>query len=56
MKAEVIRPFWDITTGKGDIPENTYKVGDTYEAPAARINDLVEKGFVKKLPTRKRSK
>lgn len=55
MKAEVIRPFFDLTTGLGNVPENSYYIGDVYEAPAARINELVEKGFVKKQAARKRS-
>ena len=55
MKAEVIRDFYDLETGLGCIPSNTYKVGDTFEGTAARVNGLVAKGFVKKLPTRKRT-
>lgn len=55
MKAEVIKPFFDLEKGDRATPENTYHVGDTFEGTAARINGLVEKGFVKKLPTRKRT-
>ena len=55
MKAEVIVPFFDLEKGDRETPENTYHVGDTFEGTAARINGLVEKGFVKKLPTRKRA-
>ena len=55
MKSEVIRPFFDLTTGLGDVPENRYYIGDVYEVPAARINELVEKGFVKKAAARKRT-
>lgn len=53
MKAEVVRDFYDLETGLGCVPENTYHVGDTFEGTAARVNGLVEKGFVKKLPQRK---
>ena len=55
MKAEVIVPFFDLEKGDRETPENTYHVGDIFEGTAARINGLVEKGFVKKLPTRKRA-
>lgn len=54
MKAEVIVPFFDMEKGDRATPENTYHVGDTFEGTAARINGLVEKGFVKKQPTRRR--
>ena len=54
MKAEVIKPFHDATTGLGDVPENRYYVGDLFEGTAERVNGLVEKGFVKKLPARRR--
>lgn len=54
MKAEVIVPFYDLETGLGCVPENTYHVGDVFEGAAARVNGLAERGFVKKLPTRKR--
>jgi len=55
MKAEVIREFFDLEKGDRATPENTYRVGDVFEGTAARINGLVEKGFVRKLPTRKRT-
>ena len=51
----MIAPFYDITTGLGCVPENTYQPGDVFEGTAARIDDLVEKGVVRKLPTRKRA-
>lgn len=54
MKAEVIKPFYDLETGLGNVPENTYNIGDVFEGTAERVNGLVEKGFVKKQPTRKR--
>jgi len=54
MRAEVIKPFHDIETGLGDVPENRYYPGDVFEGTAERVNGLVEKGFVKKMPTRKR--
>ena len=54
MKAEVIVDFYDLTTGLGCVPENTYHVGDVFEGTAERVNGLVEKGIVKKLPQRKR--
>lgn len=54
MRAEVIREFYDIETGLGCVPENTYRVGDVFEGTAARVNGLAEKGFVRKLPARKR--
>ena len=55
MKAEVIKSFYDLTTGPGCVPENTYQPGDMFEGTAERVNGLVEKGYVKKLPTRKRA-
>ncbi len=55
MKAEVIKAFHDMTTGLGDVPENRYFPGDTFEGTAARVNELADKGFVRKLPTRRRS-
>ena len=55
MKAEVLADFFDITTGLGCVPENTYHKGDVFEGTAARVNELAEKGLVVKLPTRKRS-
>lgn len=55
MKAEVIRDFFDLEKGDRATPENTYRVGDTFEGTAARVNGLVEKGFVRKPPTRKRT-
>lgn len=54
MKAEVIVDFYDLTTGLGCVPENTYHVGDVFEGTPERVNGLVEKGIVKKLPQRKR--
>ena len=54
MKAEVIQPFYDLETGLGCVPSNCYAIGDTFEGTAARVNGLVEKGFVKKLPAQKR--
>ena len=33
----------------GPVPENTYAAGDTFEGAAARVNELVEKGFVEKV-------
>jgi len=55
MRAEVIVDFYDLTTGLGCVPENTYHVGDVFEGTAERVNGLVEKGIVKKLPQRKRA-
>ena len=55
MKAEVIKPFFDLEKGDRATPENSYYVGDTFEGTAARVNGLVEKGFVKKMPARKRA-
>lgn len=54
MRAEVIVPFYDLTTGLGCVPENTYQPGDVFEGTAERVNGLVEKGLVKKIPARKR--
>ena len=54
MKAEVLVDFYDLTTGLGCVPENTYHVGDVFEGTAERIDGLVEKGIVKKLPMRRR--
>ena len=54
MKAEVVKPFYDLETGLGCVPENTYHVGDTFEGTAERVNGLVEKGIVKKLPQRRK--
>ena len=56
MKAEVIRDFYDLETGLGCVPENTYHVGDLFEGTAARVNGLVERGFVKKLPRKRAPK
>lgn len=56
MKAQVVKTFFDLTTGLGCVPENTYRPGDVFEGTAARVNELAEKGFVVKLPTRKRAK
>ena len=55
MKAEVIRDFFDLEKGDRATPENTYHVGDVFEGTAARINGLVEKGFVRKTQTRRRT-
>lgn len=55
MKAEVLVDFYDLTTGLGCVPENTYHVGEVFEGTAERVNGLVKKGIVKKLPTRKRA-
>ena len=55
MRAEVICPFFDLEKGDFATPENTYHVGDVFEGTAARINGLAEKGFVRKLPQRKRT-
>ncbi len=56
MKAEVLVDFYDLTTGLGCVPENTYHVGDVFEGTAERVNGLAEKGIVKKLPhVRKRA-
>lgn len=55
MKAEVVKSFYDIETGLGNVPENTYQPGDVFEGTAARVNGLVEKGFVVKVPARKRA-
>ena len=55
MRAEVVKPFFDLEKGDKATPENTYHAGDVFEGTAARINGLVEKGFVKKLPARKRT-
>ena len=54
MKAEVLVDFYDLTTGLGCIPSNTYSKGDIFEGSAERVNGLVEKGIVKKLPARRR--
>lgn len=55
MRAEVIKDFYDLTTDLGCVPENTYHIGDVFEGTAARVNGLVEKGYLVKLPTRKRA-
>ena len=54
MRAEVIIPFYDLETGLGNVPENTYYAGDVFEGTAERVKGLADKGFVKKLPERKR--
>ena len=54
MKAEVIKPFFDLEKGSEATPENTYYVGDLFEGSAERINGLVAKGLVRKMPTRRR--
>ena len=55
MKARVIQPFFDLTTGLGNVPENTYRVGDVFEGDRARIDELAEKGFVEKPAPRRRT-
>ena len=55
MKAQVVKTFFDLETGLGCVPENTYRPGDVFEGTAARVNGLAERGFVVKLPTRKRA-
>ena len=55
MKAEVIKPFFDLEKGPEATPENTYQIGDLFEGTQKRVNELVEKGFVKKIPTRRRA-
>ena len=55
MRAEVIVPFFDLERGDRATPDNTYHVGDTFEGTAARVNGLVEKGFVRKLPAQRRT-
>lgn len=55
MKAQVLVDFYDLTTGLGCVPENTYHAGDVFEGTAARVNELVGKGIVKKLPARRRA-
>ena len=55
MKAKVINAFWDMESGLGCVPENTYQPGDTFEGTAARINGLAERGFVEKPPSRKKA-
>lgn len=56
MKAKVIKPFFDLETGLGNVPENTYWVGDTFEGTNARVNGLAEKGFVEKPKPRTRKR
>ena len=56
MKAEVIAAFYDLETGLGCVPENTYQPGDVFEGTAARVNGLAARGFVKKLPAKKTAK
>ncbi len=55
MKAEVIVPFYDLETGLGNVPENTYRAGDVFEGTPERVQGLVDKGFVKKMPARRRA-
>ena len=54
MKAEVLVDFYDLTTGLGCVPENTYHVGDVFDGTAERVNGLVEKKIVKKIPAQRR--
>ena len=56
MRAEVIKPFFDLEKGDRATPSNTYHVGDIFEGTAARVNGLVQKGFVKKIPTKRATK
>lgn len=44
MQAVVTRDFWD----KEDPKETVYHVGDKFSGTAARVNELVDKGFVEK--------
>lgn len=55
MRAEVLVPFYDLETGLGNVPENTYQVGSVFEGTPERVQGLVDRGFVKKMPTRKRA-
>ena len=55
MRAEVLKPFYDLETGLGCVPENTYQPGDVFEGTAKRVNGLAEKGFVRKLPARRKT-
>lgn len=48
MRAKVVAPFFDLTTGLGNVPENTYQVGDVFEGTVDRISDLEQRGFVQK--------
>ena len=56
MRAKVIKPFFDLEKGDRATPSNTYHVGDIFEGTAARVNGLVQKGFVKKIPTKRATK
>ena len=55
MKAKVLVDFYDLETGLGCVPENTYHVGDVFEGTAARVNGLVDKGIVEKIPAKKKA-
>ncbi len=46
MRGEVIQDFYDLQTGLGCVPENTYHVGDVFEGTAERVRGLVERGFL----------
>lgn len=52
MQAVVTRDFWD----KEDPKETVYHVGDKFSGTAARINELTDKGFVKKSAQRRSTK
>lgn len=54
MRAKVVVPFYDLMTGLGNVPENTYRAGDVFEGSPERVGDLVQKGFVKEIKARKR--
>ena len=56
MKAKVLVPFYDLETGLGNVPENTYQVGQVFEGTAARVNGLVKKGLVEKIASPRKTK
>lgn len=52
----MVAPFFDLTTGLGNVPENTYQVGDVFEGTVDRVAELEQRGFVEKFPrARKRT-
>lgn len=49
MIARVTNDFYDLTTGLGNVPENTYRAGSLFEGTEERVAELIGKGFCEPL-------
>lgn len=49
MIARVTNDFYDLTTGLGNVPENTYRAGSLFEGTDERVAELIGKGFCEPL-------